>query len=61
MSTWSFISEMSGDTTRATPPPTSAGAWKQIDFPAPVGITTSESRAASVASIASRWSGRKLV
>ncbi len=35
---------MSGDTTSATPSPTSAGAWKQIDFPAPVGITTSESR-----------------
>ena len=44
MSTWSFISEMSGETTSATPSPTSAGAWKQSDLPPPVGITTSESR-----------------
>ena len=35
-----------------------AGAWKHSDLPPPVGSTSSESRPASTASIASRCSGR---
>jgi hypothetical protein len=45
---------MSGETITATPGCTTAGAWKQSDLPPPVGMTTSESRPASTASIASR-------
>src|SRR6185436_11495068 len=58
-STWSFISEMSGDTTRASPRgSTMAGAWKHSDLPPPVGSTTMLSRDSRMACIASRWSGR---
>ena len=49
---------------RRPPParwPSSAGAWKHSDFPAPVGMTTSESRRLTMASMASRWSGRNAV
>ncbi len=55
------MSEMSGDTTRASPSVTSAGAWKHSDLPAPVGITTTESRLPRMACIASRCSGRNEV
>ena len=41
-STWSFIKEMSGDTTTARPGMAMAGAWKHSDFPPPVGSTTTE-------------------
>src|SRR6185295_15100835 len=72
-STWSFISEISGETTRARPwrsrfaaPPsaavpassTIAGAWKQRLLPPPVGSTTTLSRPSRMACIASRCSGR---
>ena len=59
VSTWSFMSEMSGDTTTARPlSAAAAGAWKQSDLPPPVGSTTIESRPESTASMASCWSGR---
>src|SRR5262245_13022719 len=58
------MSEMSGDTTSATPrrpslcsASTTAGAWKQSDLPPPVGRTTTLSRPSRTACIASRWSG----
>ena len=38
---------------------TSAGAWKQSDFPPPVGRTTTLSRPSRTACMASRCSGRK--
>ena len=58
-STWSFISEISGETTTAMPSMATAGAWKQSDLPPPVGSTTSESRPAMTACMASRCSGMK--
>jgi hypothetical protein len=61
VSTWSFINEMSGEITRASPSRTRAGAWKQTDLPPPVGSTSSESRPLTTASIASRWRGRNEV
>src|SRR5262245_55432378 len=57
---------MSGETITAiprgwpAPSCTSAGAWKHSDLPPPVGSTTTLSRDARMAAIASRWSGRKL-
>ena len=57
-STWSFISEINGDTTTAKPGIVTAGAWKQIDFPPPVGSTTTESRCSTTARIASACNGR---
>ena len=59
VSTWSFISEMSGEMTSPRPPRTSAGAWKHSDLPPPVGSTTTESRPSRIAAMASRCSGRK--
>src|SRR5437762_11864649 len=62
---------MRGETMSATPilasrcPPrggplgTSAGAWKHSDLPPPVGSTTTLSRDARIACMASRCSGRK--
>src|SRR3954469_14655525 len=41
------------------PRSTTAGAWKQSDFPPPVGSTTTLSRDSRIACIASRCSGRK--
>ncbi len=52
-STWSFISEISGETTTAIPGRATAGAWKHSDLPPPVGSTTSESCPATTADIAS--------
>jgi len=43
-STWSRISAMSGVTTRHTPVWHSAGTWKHIDFPPPVGMSPRVSR-----------------
>ena len=37
-STWSFIREISGENTIVKPALQRAGIWKQIDFPAPVGM-----------------------
>ena len=42
-STWSNISESSGDTISVQPSSTAAAAWKQTLFPAPVGCTQSTS------------------
>jgi hypothetical protein len=58
-STWSFISEMSGDTTRVSPGRHIAGTWKHRLLPPPVGRTTTESRSVMADSIASACSGRK--
>ena len=44
-STWSFISEMSGEMTTVSLGSISAGTWKQSDLPPPVGRTTSVSLA----------------
>ena len=57
-STWSFISEISGETTTARPGSTIAGAWKHRDLPPPVGRITTESRPAITHAIASGCSGR---
>src|SRR2546430_13280726 len=53
------MSEINGETTSASPLLTMAGAWKQSDFPPPVGSTTTLSRDSRIACIASRCSGRK--
>jgi hypothetical protein len=52
-STWSFMSEMSGETTTVSPGSMSAGTWKHSDLPPPVGRMTSVSRPASTALTAS--------
>ena len=57
--TWSCMSEMSGETTMVNPPRTSAGSWKQMDFPPPVGRTARVSRPASTDCTTRRWAGRK--
>ena len=46
-STWFFMSAMSGDSTTVVPGRSSAGSWKQSDFPEPVGITATRSRPSS--------------
>ena len=46
-STWSFISEISGEKTMAMPEDKSAGIWKQTDFPAPVGMIANVSQPSS--------------
>src|ERR1043166_7807470 len=52
---------MSGEMTSARPRSAeTAGAWKQSDLPPPVGRTTTLSREARMASIASRCSGRNV-
>ena len=42
--TWSNIRESNGEMTRVVPSSAAAAAWKQIDFPEPVGWTASTSR-----------------
>lgn len=37
LATWSFIKAIKGDTTMQTPSIQSAGTWKQMDLPPPVG------------------------
>ena len=59
-STWSFMSEISGETTSTAPGSSRAGTWKVSDLPAPVGMTAMQSWPASTASITSSWPGRKL-
>ena len=54
-STWSFISEIRGVMTRHTPSIASAGTWKVIDFPPPVGISPRVSFPAPMLSMISRW------
>jgi hypothetical protein len=49
------MSAISGETTRPMPSRISDGIWKQSDLPPPVGISTSESRRASAASMIARW------
>lgn len=58
-STWSFMSAIRGDTTSVTPSRTSAGSWKQSDFPAPVGKIATTSLPASETSMISCCNGRK--
>ena len=43
-STWSFISEISGEITSTAPGRSRAGIWKVSDLPAPVGMTPMQSR-----------------
>jgi hypothetical protein len=57
-STWSFISEISGEITTASPGETMAGTWKHTDLPPPVGRTTITSRPPLRCSMASFCSGR---
>ena len=59
VSTWSFISEMSGETTMAVPSIIKAGIWKQMDFPPPVGMSTSASLCCSTWLMISSCKGRK--
>ena len=42
-STWSFMSAIKGDTTTVTPSVVTAGIWKHILLPPPVGISTRQS------------------
>ena len=58
--TWSFISEMSGDTMTAIPSITNADIWKHNDLPPPVGISTSESPPPTVCRIISSCIGRNV-
>src|SRR6185312_353518 len=57
--TWSCIKAMSGETTTPTPLRSSAGIWKQSDFPPPVGMSTSASFPAATCATISRCSPRK--
>jgi len=57
-STWSFMSEMSGERTRTGPSRIFAGIWKVRLLPAPVGMSPMQSRPASTASMIFRWPGR---
>lgn len=59
LSTWSFMREMRGETTRVMPSMARAGSWKQSDLPEPVGMTTTASPPAMIASMGSRWPGLK--
>ena len=47
LSTWSNMSESSGETISVQPSNTAAAAWKHMLLPAPVGCTQSTSRATS--------------
>ncbi len=58
-STWSFISEMSGETTRVTPGRSMAGTWKHRLLPPPVGMMVSESPPDRTLRTAWSWPGRK--
>src|SRR4051812_48271749 len=61
LSTWSFISEMSGLTTTVIPSEcVSAVSWKQRLLPEPVGMMTSVSRPVMAESTAWACPGRKL-
>ena len=51
--TWSYIKEINGDTTIVIPSNIKAGTWKQIDFPADVGIIASTSLLDKIVSIIS--------
>jgi hypothetical protein len=57
-STWSFISEMSGEITSTGPGSILAGTWNVSDLPAPVGMTPMQSRPASTVSMIFRCPGR---
>ncbi len=59
-STWSFIREISGETTSVRPPSSRAGIWYVTDLPAPVGITPRQSRPAITAWMISSCPARKL-
>ena len=58
LSTWSFMREMSGEMTRVTPGIIKAGSWKQIDFPAPVGMMARQSLPSRRVWMTSCWPGR---
>jgi hypothetical protein len=58
--TWSFISEISGDITIDIPSNIRAGIRKQIDFPAPVGITPTVSFPAKIFEMKASCPLRKL-
>ena len=58
ISTWSFISEMSGLTTTVMPSRASAVSWKQRLLPEPVGMTTRVSRPSRAEWTASACPGR---
>ena len=60
-STWSFIREMRGDMTMAVPSVISAGSWKQMDFPPPVGMSASVSFFCRMVEMISSCSGRNPV
>ena len=57
-STWSFMSEMSGLTTRTVPGRSRAGIWNVSDFPAPVGMTPMQSRPESTVAMIFSCPGR---
>lgn len=53
--TWSLISALSGDITKAAPGRNTAGTWKQIDLPDPVGLTIRTERPARAAMTTGSW------
>ena len=58
-STWSFINAINGLITRHNPSVKSAGTWKQIDLPPPVGKTASVSFPSNTDCIISSCKGLK--
>ena len=64
LSTWSFISDCSGDITTVSPwtafPAISAGNWKVRDFPPPVGNIASSDLPSTAALVAFSCSGSLL-
>jgi hypothetical protein len=61
LSTWSFISDWRGEMTTVSAfsfsPARSAGTWKVMDLPPPVGKTASSERPSTAAVAARSWSG----
>ena len=59
MSTWSFISAISGERTSVGSGRSIAASWYVSDFPDPVGISASVSRPSTAARTTSSCPGRK--
>ena len=60
-STWSFMSAISGETTKHNLPMTRAGTWKHRLLPPPVGISAKVSLPARISRITLSCIGRNAV
>ena len=58
--TWSFMRAINGVMTRQSPSLASAGTWKVMDFPPPVGISPKVSRPSVMLLMISSWIPRKV-